>query len=639
MSGRNKMDKPRNNASAQNPLVWRVEEGLCCFSLAALTLLPFAESFMRLAFHSRVPASPALITHTLLVVGLVCGMITTRKKEHLSISLVQYIKTEKTKARLSVISGLFSSFVCAILVWCSAAFIRVSLAPFTMIGFISDQVFALIMPIGYAAMAFRFARYTPLEGKARVAAFLPLLLGTLCSLPLIFKAIWGMDMPDFAYTVADIGFSAAGYLWTPLIILLLLAALIGTPLFVVIGGVSMLLIQVSGSDIDVAANQIYTGLTSDSIVAIPLFTITGFLLSESKAGERLVITFRKLFGWLPGGSIVATVIICAFFTSFTGASGVTILALGGVLYTALTGGGATPGAAGYSDKFTIGLLTSVGSIGLLFPPSLPILLVGATTRTNTVHLFLGGIVPGLILVASMIAFGIGSSIKTKMPLEPFHLKDALSSLKNVFFELLLPVLLIVGYFTGLLSMIEIGAFSVVYVFVVEALLFKEIKLSEIKSVLIKAAPIIGGILSILALAQVFSYYIVDSQAPEIFADWMKAAISSKWVFLLTLNIALLAAGCLIDIFSAILIILPLIAPLGAAYGIDPVHLGVIFLINMETGFLTPPVGLNLFLSSYRFKRTFVETSRMVLPFLVIQLVVVALVTYIPALSTWLTKFY
>ncbi|MDR0707718.1 MAG: TRAP transporter large permease subunit [Treponema sp.] len=638
MSGRKKMDKPPKSAASQTPLVWRIEEGLCCFSLAALTLLPFAESFMRLAFHSRVPASPALITHTLLVVGLVCGMITTRKKEHLSISLVQYVKTEKIKARLSIISGLFSSFASAILVWCSAAFIRVSLAPFTMIGFIPDQVFALIMPIGYAVIAFRFARYTPLEGKARVIAFLPLLLGTLCSLPLIFKVIWGMDMPDFAYTVADIGFSVAGRLRTPGVILLLLAALIGAPLFVVIGGVSMLLIQASGADIDVVANQIYTGLTSGSIVAIPLFTITGFFLSESKAGERLVITFRKLFGWLPGGSIVATVIICAFFTSFTGASGVTILALGGVLYTALTGGAAR-GSAGYSDKFTIGLLTSVGSVGLLFPPSLPILLVGATTRTNTVHLFLGGIFPGLILTASMIALGIGSSIKTKMPLEPFHLKDALSSLKNVLFELLLPVILIAGYFTGILSMVEIGAFSVVYIFVVEALLFREIKFSEIKTVFIKAAPIIGGILSILALAQAFSYYIIDSQAPELFADWMKAAISSKWVFLLTLNIALLAAGCLIDIFSAILIILPLIAPLGVAYGIDPVHLGVIFLINMETGFLTPPVGMNLFLSSYRFKRPFVEIARVVLPFLFIQLAVVALVTYIPALSTWLTKLY
>jgi tripartite ATP-independent transporter DctM subunit len=643
------MDKPLKSAAdavaTQNPLVWRIEEGLCYFSLAALTLLPFAESFMRLAFHSRVPASPALITHTLLVAGLVSGMITTRKKEHLSISLAQYIKTEKTKLRLSVISGLCSSFVSVILVWCSIAFIRVSLSPFTMIGFIPDQVFALIMPIGYAVIAFRFARYTPLEGKSRAVAFLPLLLGTLCSLPLIFKVIWGMDMPDFAYTVADISFSVAGYLRTPLFILLILAALIGTPLFVVIAGISMLLIQSSGADIDVVANQIYTGLTSGSIVAIPLFTVTGFFLSESKAGERLVITFRKLFGWFPGGSIVATVIICAFFTSFTGASGVTILALGGVLYTALTGG-ATPDAprgrisgAGYSDKFTIGLLTSVGSVGLLFPPSLPILLVGATTRTNTVHLFLGGIFPGLILVASMIALGIGSSIKTKMPLEPFSLKDALASLKNVLFELLLPVILIAGYFSGILSMVEIGAFSVMYVFVVEALLFREITFSEIKNVFIKAAPIIGGILSILALAQALSYYIVDSQAPELFADWMKAAISSKWVFLLALNIALLVAGCLIDIFSAILIILPLIAPLGVAYGIDPVHLGVIFLINMETGFLTPPVGMNLFLSSYRFKRPFVEISRMALPFLFIQLAVVALVTYIPALSTWLTKLY
>ncbi|MDR2194154.1 MAG: TRAP transporter large permease subunit [Treponema sp.] len=625
------------------PLLWRIEEGLCYVSLAALTFLPFAESVMRLAFHSRVPASPALITHTLLVAGLVSGMITTRARTHLSIGLAQYIKTERAKLPLSVISGMISSFVTTMLAWCSIAFIRVSLSPFTIIGFIPDQAFALVMPIGYAVIAFRFARYTPLEGKARCAAFLPLLLGTVCSLPQIFTILWGVDTPDFAYTVADIYVFIAASVRTPAFILLLSATLIGTPLFAVIGGVSMLLIQSSGTGLDVVSNQIYTALTNSGIVAIPLFTITGFFLSESRAGERLVIAFRKLFGWIPGGLIAVTVIICAFFTSFTGASGVTILALGGVLYTALTGappnGRRVVAAAGYGDTFTIGLLTSAGSIGLLFPPSLPILLVGAATRTNTVHLFLGGIIPGLILVAAMIALGIASSRKTKMPLEPFHLTEALSSLKDVLFELLLPPLLIAGYFTGILSMVEIGAFSVVYVFVVETLVFKEIPFSRIKDVFAKAAPIIGGILSILALAQALSYYIVDSQAPDAFARWIQAAISSKWVFLLILNIALLVTGCLIDIFSAILIILPMIAPLGAAYGIEPVHLGIIFLINMETGFLTPPVGLNLFLSSYRFNRPFVETARAVLPFLLIQLAAVLLVTYVPAISTWLTKLY
>jgi tripartite ATP-independent transporter DctM subunit len=328
--------------------------------------------------------------------------------------------------------------------------------------------------------------------------------------------------------------------------------------------------------------------------------------------------------------IVVTVILCAFFTSFTGASGVTILAMGGILITVLKD---------YPERFSIGLLTASGSIGLLFPPSLPILLVGASTRTNTAHLFLGGILPGLVLVLATAIFGIAVSVKTRIPAIPFSVKRAARGFKASFLEILLPIFLIAGYFTGLFSLVEMGAAAAAYVFIVEVFIHREITLREMGAVFSKAIPIIGGILSILALAQALSYYIVDSRVPEYFAAWMRNTISSKWVFLLILNLALLLTGCLIDIFSAIMIILPLIAPLGAAYGIDPVHLGIIFLINMEAGYLTPPVGLNLFLASYRFEKPFTTISRNVLPFLVIQLAVVLIVTYVPQLSLLLTRFY
>jgi tripartite ATP-independent transporter DctM subunit len=380
-------------------------------------------------------------------------------------------------------------------------------------------------------------------------------------------------------------------------------------------------------------SQIYAALTRSSIIAIPLFTVTGFLLSESKAGERLVKTFRSLFGWLPGGLIIVTVIICAFFTSFTGASGVTILALGGILYSILSE------HAQYPDKFSIGLLTSVGSIGLLFPPSLPIILVGATSQTNIIHMFAGGILPGIILVAAVIIFGIIASIRIRIPREPFVLKKSLLSLKDSAFEIILPLFLIAGYFSGLFSLVEIGAIAVVYVFIVEVLVHREIKISSLPQVLLKALPIIGGVLSILALSQALSYYIVDTQVPENFARLMRATVRSKYVFLLLLNLSLLVVGCLMDIFSAILIVLPLVLPLGQAYGIDPVHLGIIFITNLEVGFLTPPIGLNLFLATYRFKKPFVQICRYVFPFLLIQLVVVILVTYVPWLSTFLTRFF
>jgi tripartite ATP-independent transporter DctM subunit len=397
----------------------------------------------------------------------------------------------------------------------------------------------------------------------------------------------------------------------------------------VIGGFSLLLMQGSGGALDVVANQIYTSLTGENIIAIPLFTLTGFFLSESKAGLRLVETFRAFFSWLPGGLIILSVIICAFFTSFTGASGITILALGGILFSILSE------SSRYEEKFSIGLLASSGSIGLLFPPSIPILLVAATTQTNTLHLFLGGLFPGILLAVSMIVFGVIVSIKTKIPRVPFEAKKAVVSLKTSAFEILLPVLLIGGYFTGILSTVEIGAVSVIYVFVVEVLIHKDIKLRDVKNVFAKAMPIIGGVLSILALSAALSYYIVDTQAPQNFARWMQSAITSRVAFLIMLNLFLLVVGCLIDIFSAILIVLPLIAPLGAAYGIDPVHLGIIFLINLEAGFLTPPVGLNLFFASYRFNKPFVEVCRHVLPFLAIQLAVVLLVTFVPFFSTFL----
>ncbi|MDR3304083.1 MAG: TRAP transporter large permease subunit [Treponema sp.] len=622
-------------AAIASAAISALELGLCFVSIAVLTLLPLAGALMRVAFNARMPASSVLIAHFLLVLGLLSGMMATSKQEHLSIGLFHYITNEKIRDALASCTGFLATFTVTILAWASAAFIKVGLSPATMIGFIPDQVFALVMPVGFLAMALRFARLSPLwkRGATRFLPVLALLLGTVCALPSICKLIWGIDMPDGAYALSDAFFSIAWYVKLPALLVLIVAALAGTPLFVVIGALALVMIQASGGEIDAVADEVYRGLTQNSIVSIPLFTLAGFFLSESKAGERLVVTFRSLFGWLPGGMIIATVIICAFFTSFTGASGVTILALGGILYTVLSEN------ASYPEKFSIGLLTASGSIGLFFPPSLPILLVGAATRTNTIHLFLGGIIPGLILVAAMIAMGIVISVKTKIPVEPFKLNNVAPALRASLFEIMLPFLLIVGYFSGLLSMVEIGAAAVFYLFIIEVVVLKDIKLRDIGRVIAKALPIMGGILSILALAQALSYYIVDTQGPERFAHWIQGAISSKVLFLLILNAALLIIGCLIDIFSAILIVLPLITPLGAAYGIDPVHLGIIFLINMEAGFLTPPVGLNLFLASYRFKKPFVETSRSVLPFLLIQLALVFVVTYIPALSTWLTRLY
>jgi tripartite ATP-independent transporter DctM subunit len=431
----------------------------------------------------------------------------------------------------------------------------------------------------------------------------------------------------------------------PVILLLIVAALSGTPIFAVIGGIALLMLQSAGGEPDAAPLQIYSAFTDASdLIAIPLFTLTGFFLSESKAGERLVNTFKSLFSWMPGGMIIATVVICAFFTSFTGASGVTILALGGILYTILAE------KSKYPERFSIGLLTSVGGIGLLFPPSLPIILVGSTTNSilyfmghtieyNIIDFFLGAMIPGIIMVLAMIAFSIVASRKIKIPVEPFELKKAGSAIKGSALEILLPVILIGGYFSGLLSLVQISAVSVIYVFIAEVLINRDILIRDVPKVFFKAVPIIGGVLAILAMAKALSYAIIDSQVPEHFAEWMQNTVSSKFLFLLLLNLALLVVGCLMDIFSAILVVLPLIVPLGYAYGIDPIHLGIIFITNLEVGFLTPPVGMNLFLASYRFKKPFVVICRYVLPFLLIQLAIVLLITYVPWFSTFLPGLF
>jgi tripartite ATP-independent transporter DctM subunit len=608
------------------------EEALCYASLLVLAIVPAIEVILRTFFHSGIPDAPGILAYMLLVLGMVSGMITAKYEDHLSIALVQNFSGDRVKIPLKAAANCLAAFVATLIAWSSLSFIKIGLLG-RMVGFIPDKVFALVLPVGYGAMALRFALKAPLKGKARALPFLAMLSASFCALPVLAKAVWGFAPPDFFASLFDKLSLAAYYLRIPGTVILIGAALAGAPLFMVMGGLSLLLIQGSWGEIDVVPNQVYIALTQESIIPIPLFTLAGFFLSESRAGERLVRAFQSLFNWFPGGMIVAAVLICAFFTSFTGASGVTILALGGILYSVLSE------HAEYPENFTIGLLTSSGSIGLLFPPSLPIILVGATTMTNIMHLFLGGIIPGLILVAALIVFGVIASVRTKIPLKPFRVKEAIGGLRASVFEIILPFLLIAGFFSGIFSLVEIAAAALIYLFVVEVCIHRDIKPSSLIPLLRKAVPIMGGVLSIIALSMALSYYIVDTQAPDRLAAWMQAAVESKYVFLLLLNLALLVVGCLMDIFSAILIVLPLIIPLGQAYGIDPVHLGIIFIINLEVGFLTPPVGLNLFLATYRFKKPFTRICRYVFSFLLIQLAVVLLVTYVPWFSTYLTRFF
>jgi len=638
-----------NNQSKLSSVLYLIEDVFCIAVLVLMAVLPLMEIAAHFLFKTGIPASSAFILHLLLFTSLIGGMICTRNGAHLAVSLVQYIPEGPVRDKLKVFCNFLSAFISIIIAWSSISFIKIGLDS-SIIGFIPKRVLASVIPFAFLIMTIRFIRLgiSAVGGDDSKSLLIKILLpalvvitGTIAAFPVISKIIWGFDIPDNIYSFLNIYFEIIWFAKIPLIIFMVIAAFGGTPLFIVLGGLSCLLLQISSHDpflvidgvMDTVANNIYTGLTNDKIIAIPLFTLVGFFLSESKAGQRLVNTFRSFFSWLPGGIIIVSVIICAFFTSFTGASGVTILALGGILYAILSD------HLKYPQKFSIGLLTSVGSIGLLFPPSLPLILVGTVSQQNVLHFFLGGIIPGILLVAAMIIFGIIISLKVKIPVEKFNLKKALFSLKDSSLEILLPVILIAAYFSGTLNLTQLGAFAVLYIFIVEVVIHRDIKFSGIKNIFDKAMPIMGGVLLIIALANAFSSYIVFTEAPANVAAWMHKAISSKWVFLLILNAALLLIGLFLDMFSAILIVLPLLIPLGEIYGIDPVHLGIIFIVNLELGYLTPPVGLNLLFSSYRFQKPFVDICRYVIPFLIVQLVIVLLVTYIPWLSTGLVRLF
>ena len=627
------------------------EKGICYAALISMALLPVAVALLR-PFNIAIAGASSFQLHLFLTVGLFAAMLTTQSKSHIAISIVQYSKNERFKEILSLFSGFLSVIIATILFWNCLSLFRFSPAG-RMVAFIPERFFVLLMAIAYGVIALRFAinamRDVAAFGDARRGwlplPFFGLLLSSVLALPAIAKFIWGFEPPEPFYSWVNFLYDAAFYLQTPLIIILIAAAFAGAPIFVAIGAIALVMLQAGGREPETASIHIYSALTNGNLIAIPLFTVTGFFLSESKAGERLVAAFRSLFSWLPGGMIIATVVICAFFTSFTGASGVTILALGGILFIILQrGGSAASGAGGYSDKFSLGLLTSAGGIGILFPPSLPIILVastinsilffmGETVNYDIIDFFLGAIIPGIILVLAMIIYGIIASVKVKIPVEKFRPKETAAALKGSFFEILLPIILVGGFFSGILTLVEVSAVSVIYVFIVQVFIHRDIALRDVPRVLFKAVPIVGGILSILAMAQALSYTVIYSQVPANFAAWMYMTVESPLVFLLLLNLTLLVLGSFMDIFSAILVLLPLIVPLALIYEINPIHLGIIFIVNLEAGFLTPPVGMNLFMASYRFGRPFTEICRYILPFLAVRLVVVLLVTYIPWFSS------
>jgi C4-dicarboxylate transporter DctM subunit len=412
---------------------------------------------------------------------------------------------------------------------------------------------------------------------------------------------------------------------TILKIIIFCLALLRTPLFLIIG--SLAILSFYSADIDVSVVIIEMTRLADTplLVSLPLFIFVGILLSESKAPMR-ILRFSQIFlGWLPGGLAVITLLVCAVFTAFTGASGVTIFALGGLLLPALL-------QDGYKERFSMGLITSSGSLGLLFPPSLPLILYGVIAETRIDHLFLAGILPGFLMLFLLIGYSVGKS-PSRRHRKHYSGEEIWRGAREVAWELPLPVILVGGIYGGVFVPSEAAAVTAFYVLIVEVLIHQDISPRQLPAIMSKSMVLFGGILVILATSMASTNYLIDQQVPSRLFEFIQHYISNKYTFLLLLNVFLLIVGAMLDIFSALVLIVPLILPIAIGYDIDPIHLGVIFLTNLQIGYCTPPVGLNLFLASYRFERPVSELYRSTLPFLGLLLVTLLLITYIPWLSS------
>ena len=407
-------------------------------------------------------------------------------------------------------------------------------------------------------------------------------------------------------------------------------AAFGAPLFTVFGASALALFNMDGVDSSAVIVEMHRISTLPMLITIPLFTFTGYLLAESRSPQRIVRFSRALVGWMPGGLAIVALVVCAFFTAFTGASGVTIIAIGGLMMPVLV-------ADGYKEKFTMGLLTTSGSLGLLFPPSLPIIIYGLVSGVSIDRLFIAGFVPGLVIVVLIGLYCMRMAGVSKVRKHAFSWKELAVATKEIAWEIPLPVVVIGGIYSGLFTATEAAAVTAFYALVVEVFIYRDLSLMrDVPRVMRESMVLVGGILIILGTVLGFTNYIVDAQVPVLVLDFLKQYMSNKYVFLALLNVVLLIGGCLLDMLSAIMLV-PLILPIAREFGVDPVHLGIIYLANLEIGYSTPPAGLNLFIASFKFKRPIISLYGASLPFLVFYVIAVGIITYFPELSLFLLK--
>jgi tripartite ATP-independent transporter DctM subunit len=596
--------------------VLRTEQGILVAALALATVLPLIDVVGRPLGGFHLTGTALYVTHLTLWLTFVGGLAAATQQKHLTLSTSAFLGEGTWQVVARFFSYSISAIVLGVLSYASAQVVKVNaleqkVLPIGLPEWASES----IMPVALGLMAVIFAWKSSERWWGRAIA--------LALIPSAFALQW-------------LSAEQAAKAW-PLTLLILLAALFGAPVFVAMGGVALVLFFHEGTPVSAVSAEVYRLVASPTLPAIPLLTAAGYILGESNAAERLVRFFRALFGWMPGGIAVMVACVCAVFTTFTGGSGVTIIALGGLVYPILR-------KDGYSESFSLGLVTAAGSLGLLFPPSLPVILysVVASNRNQTVaagDLYLAGLVPGLLLVALTAFYGIliGRRRRDRQTVR-FSWHEVCQSGWKAKWELLLPVFIITIFATGLTTMVETAAAALAYTVIVECAVTRDVSpFKQLPEVLVKASALMGAVLTLLSIAMGLTNYLVDAQIPDQLLAWVQVHIHSQVIFLLALNAILLLLGSVLEIYSAIIVLAPLIVPIGAAFKVDPIHLGIIFLANLELGFLFPPVGLNLFLSSSRFGRPLTSLYRHVIPFLVIIGIGVLLITYVDSMSLGVLK--
>jgi tripartite ATP-independent transporter DctM subunit len=590
-----------------------VERALVALLLVAMVLLPAASTVSRRFSGRELPGANVLAQHITLWVGFLGALLATSSNQHLALGTLEVVPAGWPRRTARFFGQAVSSATCALLAYASIRLVRAEWGGFGVVAFgIRVAWSQLVMPAGFTVMAARFALRAgdELEGAAAWAAR---------------AAVLAVAGASFLLGQA----TPTPTLQTVLLLVVAAAFLLGTPVFVAMAGVAMALFFREGGPDAIAAAPVamFNLVSSATLPAIPLLTAAGYVLAEGGSARRLVRAYKGLFGWMPGGVAVMATFTCAIFTTFTGASGVTILALGGLLLPALL-------EDRYPEDFSVGLVTAAGSLGLLFPPSLPVILYGVVAQAPIEHLFVGGLLPGLLMIILVAAFGVRVGIKAGAPRTHVQPREAARALWDAKWDLGLPTLVVVAVATGFATVVEAAALAAAYAIVVELVIFRSIHpLRDLPRILVHASSLVGSVLILLGSALGVTSWFVDAEVPTRLVAWMTAHVHSPALFLLMLNAVLLVLGSVLEIYSAIVVLAPLVAPLGVAYGVDPIHLGVVFLANLELGFLFPPMGLNLFLSASRFQKPLPWVYKKSFPFLLIMSAGVLAITYLPVITT------